>query len=113
MTQYVDTIDTDQLKEVPNVAQMSLEDMIDTIGQTKKVLKLLEKQEGYLKEAIKARAPEGEETYGQAFFCIPEACERVGLDSAKIKEEMSEEWVESHSSSTEYVKLTVKARPSE
>ena len=100
-------------EELPILDSMSLEEMIDYLGSIRLLKKVVSKVEGFMKEAVSARAPEGEEVYGDKYFCLLEARERTSLDTVGVKEEMGDDWYTDHCQTSEYNQLSVKLSPDE
>jgi len=96
----------DNWEERINLKDMSLDEMADLWGDLKVMEKLGEKVGGYMKEACKARLPEGEtEFIGTNFrFELNDRSRAGNLNKDLILEEMGEDWVEEHlNPDTEYV----------
>lgn len=107
-------IDADNWREKLNLGDKSLDEIIDLLGDVKQQVKLYERMEGFLREALLARMPEGVMEYSTEAYMVQRTVgERVFLDTGKVKEEMGEEWYQAHCKVTPYemVKL-VAVKPS-
>ena len=101
----------DSWKEKLNLKDLSLDDVVDLIGDFKEMKKFATQLEGYLKEAIAAKMPEGETEYrGSHWQVMFNHRVRAGaLDKDRIQEEMGDEWVTEHTKpATEYVEMRMK-----
>jgi len=101
----------DTWKDKLNLKDLSLDEVTDLIGDFKEMKKFAGQLEGYLKEAIAAKMPEGETEYkGSHWFVQFNHRVRAGaLDKDRIQEEMGEEWVADHTKPpTEYVEMRMK-----
>lgn len=114
-TKYVSpitkTLTLNNWREKIHLDDLSVPEMIDLMADCRKIQKLGKAVDGYMKEAIRARLPEGETEAHSDFFEIEiEFCERAGgLDKDRILEEMGEEWVAEHSKDpTEFEKVTIR-----
>lgn len=95
-------------KEHVNPKDMSLEDALDALGDAKELKKFWTQMEGFLKEIVKSKMPEGEMEYVGHHFqvVLNERVRAGGLNKELIIEEMGEEWVEEHTNEpTEYLEL--------
>lgn len=94
-----------------DVDRFSLDELIDILGDMKKVKGFATMVEGYLKEIVKARMPD--DAYESPRWVL-ERNLRVragGLNRDLILEEMGEDWVEEHSNEpTEYTELRMKRK---
>ena len=87
---------------------LSPSEMVDILGDVKAELKLLALVEGFLKETITATQDEDEfEFDADRFHVIRVAKTRFGLSKDMVLEDMGQEWVEKHSSTTEYFEMRV------
>ncbi len=86
----------DGWKDKINLADMSLDAMTELLADLKIMEAMGKKIGGYMKEAVKARMPEGEMEYVGAHFIVNlKDCSRSGgLDGDKILSEMGEVWCE-------------------
>jgi len=101
----------DTWKDKLNLKDLSLDEVTDLIGDFKEMKKFAGQLEGYLKEAIAAKMPEGETEYkGTHWYVMFNHRVRAGsLDKDLIQQEMGEEWVEAHTKEpTEYVEMRMK-----
>ncbi len=99
-----------------NLSDMSLDSLIDLLGDLKAMEALGKKVGGFLREAVGGKMPEDEiEYYGTHFSIVLNECSRAGgLDKDKITEEMGVDWVEEHSKPLiEYTELRIKPRVEE
>lgn len=92
---------------LPDISKMSLTEIVDELGDIRFRLNNLKRLEGYLKEALTARADPGEEYTGSHWRGIVTLESRMGLDSAAVKAEMGEEWWVDHCKETEFYKTSV------
>ncbi len=95
-----------------NLADMSLDEMTELLADLKVMEAMGKKVGGYMKEAVKARMPEGEMEYTGARFIVNlKDCSRAaGLDDDKILEEMGEVWCEERMKpDIEYTELRLSA----
>ena len=84
--------------------------LVDELGSIKDRIKELQTEEGVLKQALLAKLSDGQRVIqGETHSGMISDRTRVGLDSAKVLEDMGEEWVEDHSKTTEYTELRVTA----
>lgn len=98
-------------QEMPNLANATPSFLIDEMGRIRSEVKKLEQMEGYYKEALKAQWPEGETQEDGEIY----AAERIyvvqgRLDTAKIREDMSEDWLKDHSKETSYYQFKIKLK---
>lgn len=101
----------DNWDEHVNVASMSLDDILDLMGDLKKMEALAKKVGGFAKEALKAKMPPGDTEFVGSNFQVQlnDRVRKGGLNRDLITEEMGEEWVEDHSNPpTEYTEVRVK-----
>ena len=101
----------DNWQDKINLASLSLDDVIDLLGDLKAMEAFGKKVGGFIKEAVKAKMPEGEtEHIGKHFHIQLNTRVRVGgLNKVKVLEDMGEAWVEEYSNPpTEYVELRLK-----
>ncbi len=106
------TLTLDNWQGKINLADMNLDDTMDLLGDLKAMEAFGKKVGGFLKEAVKAKMPEGDTEYYGNNFCVvlSERYRAGGLDKEKITKEMGEEWVEDHSKEgTEYTELRLKS----
>ena len=104
------TLTPDSWEEQINLPTLSLDDLTDLVGDFKTMEKFGKQLSGFLKEAIKARMPEGEDHYDGPNWAIQfNPRSRAGaLDEERITEEMGEEWVTDHRKPPiEYVEMRV------
>ncbi|KKN65450.1 hypothetical protein LCGC14_0481700 [marine sediment metagenome] len=83
-------------KDKINLSDMSLDEMTELLADLKVMEAMGKKVGGYMKEAVKARMPEGEMEYIGARFIVTlnDRLRSGGLDGDKILEEMGEDWCE-------------------
>jgi hypothetical protein len=94
-----------------NLSSMTLDEMVDLLGDLKAMEAFGKKVGGYIKTAIITRMPEDEDEYAtDNFFVMRNYRVRAGgLDKDLITEEMGEDWIEEHSKEpTEYAELRLK-----
>lgn len=106
----------DNWKDKINLKDMSLDEMTELLADLKAMEALGKKIGGFMKEAVKARMPEGEMEYVGGSFTVTlnERSRAGGLDEDKITEEMGEGWVEDHRKPPiEYTELRLTANPEE
>ena len=106
------TLTPDNWKDKINLQDMSLDEMVNLMGDARTMQKLGKLLDGFMKEAVMARMPEGEDEYATDYWEIyVEEKERAGgLNRDKILEEMGEDWVFDHTKDpTEYFQVSCKA----
>ena len=97
--------------EMPNLANATPSFLIDEMGRLRAEIKKLEQMEGYYKEALKAQWPEGEKSHeGENYLAERLYVVQSRLDSAKIKEDMDEDWMSEHSKEVSYYQFKVKLK---
>lgn len=87
--------------EMPDVREMTDAQLVDTFGEYKESVKKMEKQMDYLKEAIKARCPEGP-LEGKTYHVMVSNKQQFRFDSSAVKEEMGEEWYDARKKMIEF-----------
>ncbi len=99
--------------DIPNLDNATPEFLIDEIERVRDEQKPLKKLEGIYKEALKARLPENQNAVEGEFYAgIISEEERTGLDTAKIRKDMDDDWIQEHSTTSTYAKIsTVKKTP--
>ncbi len=98
----------DNWQDKINLQDMTLDQVTDLLADFKHMETFGKKVGGFLKEAAKAKLPEGEtEFVGHNYqFVLNERVRAGSLNKEMILEEMGLEWVGKHSNpSTEYVEL--------
>lgn len=104
------TLTPDGWKDQLNLPKLSLDDLTDLVGDFKAMERFGKQLSGFLKEAIRARMPEGDDHYDGPNWAVQfNPRSRAGaLDEEKITEEMGEDWVADHRKPTiEYVEMRV------
>lgn len=88
----------DNWKDKINLADMSLDELTDLLGDLKAMEKFGKQVGGFIKEAVYGRLPDGvtEHATSNFAFAINERVRAGGLDEEKITAEMGEDWVEEH-----------------
>ncbi len=105
------TLTPDNWEDKLNLSDMTLDDMTALLWDFKQMENFGKKLGGYMKQACKARIPQGEtEFVGTNFqFILNERVRAGSLNRDKCVESMGEYWVIDHSNEpTEYVELRVK-----
>lgn len=87
--------------EMPDVRGMSDTQLVDAFGEYKQSVKSLERQMDYLKEAIKARCPDGP-LEGNTYRVMVTTKTQMRFDTAAVKEEMGEEWYDARKKKIEF-----------
>lgn len=89
---------SDNWEEKINLSSLSLDDMLDLLGDFKQMESMGKKLGGFMKEAVKSRMPEGETEYESPQWIVQlnERSRAGNLDEVLITEEMGEDWVEEH-----------------
>ncbi len=96
-------------EKMPDLAQLSLHELIDMCGDAKAKKSKAEKLEKYLVEAIKSRMEAGGEPEDtKRFTATLSTGERTGLATDRIKEEMGDNWITAFSDTTEFTMLKIK-----
>lgn len=97
-------------KSMPDVTAMTPEEIADMLGEIREVTKGLKKKEGFLKEALLARAQENAMTMvqGATFGAVITVESQSRLDTEAIRRDMSEKWISDHSKGIEFFKVTTK-----
>jgi hypothetical protein len=98
----------DNWQEHINIAALSLDELTDLLGDFKAMEAFGKQLGGFLKEAVKAKLPQGQSEFvGRHFqFVINARVRAGGLNKELITQEMGEEWVQEHSlPPTEYEEL--------
>jgi len=88
--------------------EMSLEDALDALGDVKALKSFYNQMEGFLKEVVTSKMPEGETEYTGTHFAVVlnERVRAGGLNKELLTEEFGVEWIEEHSKEpTEYMEL--------
>lgn len=83
-------------EEKINLQELSLDDMLDLLGDLKKMEAMGKKLGGFMKEAVKARMPEGETEYDCPRWAVAlkDCSRKAALDEDKIVADMGEDWME-------------------
>ncbi len=89
-------ITPDNWEEKIDLGQLSLDDMLDLLGDFKAMESMGKKLGGFMKEVVKARMPEDEMEYENDRWAIvlKDCSRKANLDDERITEEMGEEWTE-------------------
>lgn len=97
--------------EIPNLANATPEFLTDELGEVRAQIKKLEKLKDLYSEALQGRARLLGQTkfIGDKYTSEIVQMSRTGLDTAKVKESMDEDWVAEHSKTTEYSQVNVKS----
>jgi hypothetical protein len=99
-------------KKMPNLDNATPGFIVDELGSVREEIKNLVKFEGYYKEALKARLEPGQATVdGETFSALIVDTEQVRLDTARIKEDMDEVWLDEHSKLIEFITIKTARRP--
>lgn len=98
------------MTDMPNVAEMDVPQIVDALGSVREIAKEAKKREGFLKEALLARAKEGNIMLaeGHEWTAVITAETQSRLDTELIRKDMSEEWIQDHSKGIEFFKVTTK-----
>lgn len=107
-SKYTDNLTSDNWQEKLQPKHMSLEDALDAFGDVKIQLSLYKKLEGFMKEVVKSKMPEGETEYTGLHFMVVlnERSRAGGLNKELLTEEFGQDWIEEHSKEpTEYVEV--------
>jgi len=112
------TLTPDNWQEKINLADLSLDDALDLLGDLKAMEAFGKKIGGFMKQAVRAKMPDDEEEpiYANERWqvAVNLRSRKGGLDEDKITEDMGTEWVEDHRKPpTEYEELRLKAAPQE
>lgn len=85
----------DNWQDKLNLNELSLEDRLDLLGDFKAMLSFAKRLEGYLKEAVRAAMPEGEDEYtGNHFYVqINHRVRKGGYDIDHMREDMGDDWL--------------------
>ncbi len=94
--------------EMPDVSNMTDEQLVDALGEVNETVKQFERMAGYYKEALKSR--DGDVFQGRTYSVMVSSRSRTGLDQTAIKAEMGPDWVAEHSKTTEFKQLNITRR---
>jgi len=98
-------------EDLPDLANATPSFLVDEIGYLRECMKLIKKREGYFKEALIARLEPAQATIdGERYSALIENLSRSGLNTEKIRAEMSVEWIELHTTTTDYVQIKTTRR---
>lgn len=89
-------------QDIQNLSNATPEFLVDELGKIRDQQKILEKQEGFYKEALKARLDGRTFVDGEEYLASIATQERTSLDQQKIKEDMGDEWIKKYSKTTEF-----------
>ncbi len=99
----------DNFKELLNPKQLNAMQLVDILGDVKAEATFLKKVDGYMKELIAATQDEDEfEFEASRFFVTRVSKARFGLSKDLVLEDMGEEWVDNHSTTTDYFEMRIK-----
>lgn len=95
---------------MPALKDITISELVDTLGGLREEAKEVKKREGFYKEALLARArAEGLDVLeGSQFKAMLSVETQSRLDTETIRADMSEEWIRDHSKGVEFQKLTFK-----
>lgn len=97
------------LKDMPNLSNATPEFLVDELGAVRNQIKELKKREGFFKQALEARLePDQAEVAGEVYTATITLTVSERLDTASIRDEMSPEWINSHSKVSEYNTIRTK-----
>ena len=86
------------------------EKLADELGDAREQKAYWEKAEAFYKEALKARAGGAKSIFGDKFIVMIEEQSRTTLDSALVRERLSEEDIAECERTTTFEKVTTKRR---
>lgn len=84
--------------------------LADELGAAREQKSYWEKAEAFYKEAMKARAQGAKSIFGEKFVAMIEEQSRTTLDSALVRERLSEEDIAECERTTTFEKVTTKRR---
>jgi hypothetical protein len=87
--------------EMPDIREMSNEQLVDAFGEYKESVKKIEKQMDYLKEAIKARCPDGP-MEGNIYRVNVTTKTQNRFDTKAVQEEMGMDWYDARKKTIEF-----------
>ncbi len=96
--------------EMPDTRAMSDKQLVDALGELRETIKTWSAQEKYFSTALKARFPTGGMAEGATYNVSVTEQSQSRLDTDKIRKDMSLEWIEEHSKSISFQKLSVDRR---
>jgi|SRR5690606_27143570 len=97
-------------RDILKPSKFTVQEQIDMVGELQEIRKFAGMCEDVLREALKAREGEWED-HGLRFQAVKLMRSRTGLDSAKVKEDMGDEWYNAHCKTTEYEELRITRIP--
>ena len=99
--------------QMTNLANATPEFLVDELGDIREQVRVLKKQEGFYKTALKARMDYDEMILGERYKGVKTQKERTGLDVAKIREDMDEDWIDDHTVTSDYDQIDTPKREPE
>jgi hypothetical protein len=94
--------------KMPDLSNATPTFLVDELGKLREQASDLKKLEGVYKQALMARLNGKQVVEGEEFVAMISSEKRTSLDTSKIKEEMDDDWVQEHSRTTEFKKISTK-----
>lgn len=95
---------------MPALKDITISELVDTLGDLRDQAKEIKKKEGFYKEALLSRArAEGMDVLeGSQYKALLSVETQSRLDTDAIRADMDEEWIRDHSKGVEFQKLSFK-----
>ncbi len=107
-------ITPDNWEEKINLSELSLDDMVDLLGDFKAMESMGKKLGGFMKEVVKARMPDDEYENARWIAIKNQRSRKGGMNEERLTEDMGEDWVESYRKpNIEYEELRLSRKESE
>lgn len=88
--------------QMQNLANATPEFLADELGDIRQQVKDLKKREGFIKTALNARLDYDDLVHGERYGGVKLLKERASLDTARIREDHDEAWIEKYTNVSQY-----------